>query len=113
MLRESAATEAQKTGSQDLAELGQALLGAQQVGVERVGARKASIETVRGCAGVLVHPAVVHLFYVISSVPGPVVPALRAIQPLTVSGSLSNSRAISSSERPSACRRTASAWRLR
>ena len=97
----------------DLRDLGQALVGGHQVGRQGVGAGKAMIELVNAGTGVRDHPAAARLRYSAPFWGDPPGPPLRSIQPRTVSGSLSSSRAMSSSGRPSACRRAASAWRLR
>ena len=91
--------QAQESGSEDLTEFLETLLCAHQVGVEWIGAREAIGALVETDAEVIVQPASVHLSsYVTLSRPGPLGRPWRSIQPRTVSGSLSSSRAISQGE---------------
>ena len=114
-LRRSSITAAQahESSSQDLPQLSQALVGRHQIGRQSVGAGKAAIGIVKTETGLCAHLAAARSRYPVSLWGDPPEPRFCSIQPRTVSGSLSSSRAMSSSERPSPCRRTASACRLR
>ena len=101
--------QASEPCSEKVGDLGQAFLGSHEVGRQGVGAGKGAIEIVGAGTGECAHLPLPAPRYPAS----PAARALRSIQPRTVPGSLSRSRAISSSERPSPCSRTASAWRLR
>jgi hypothetical protein len=104
--------QARETGSQDLGYLAQALVGSHEIGREGITAHKALIEMVRSFAGALIHRGAVDLLLDDSGLSDQLAPS-RSIQPRTVRGSLSSSRAMSSIDCPSPCRRTALACRLR
>ena len=85
---------------------------AHQIGRQRIAARKAVVESVGSFAGALIHRGAVDLLLDDSGLSDQFAPS-RSIQPRTVRGSLSSSRAMSSIDCPSPCRRTALACRLR
>ena len=91
--------QAQEPGSQNLRDLGQALLGGHQIGRQRIGARKAVIEIVEAGMPALASTAAA-IDLALRSIRPPDQSPLRSIQPRTVSGSLSSSRAMSSSDLP-------------
>jgi hypothetical protein len=62
----SLSAQAQEPGGQDLSDLGQALLGAQQIGRYGVGACKAVIEFVASNVAVRAHPAAARSRYSVS-----------------------------------------------
>ena len=103
--------QAHESSSQDLRELGQALVGRHQIGRQGVGAGMAVVEIVDAGTGLRTHLSA-RPRYPVSFWGDPPEPRFCSIQPRTVSGSLSSSLAMSSSERPSLCRRAASACRL-
>ena len=104
--------QASETCSQKVSDFGQALLGSHQIGRQRIAARKAVVESLGSFAGALIHRGAVDLLLDDSGLSDQFAPS-RSIQPRTVRGSLSSSRAMSSIDCPSPCRCTASACRLR
>ena len=89
--------QADQARCQDLSYLGQALLGGHEVRVQGIAHRTTVIVTAGRDAGLLVHPAATAYL-----APARREACPRSIQPRTVSGSLSNRRAMSSIACPSA-----------
>ena len=101
------------TRRQDLRDLIEALGCGHETRREGVDARKGVIEIMDTETCARAHPVAARSRYSVSLWGDAPELRLRWIQPQTVSGSLSSARAMSSSDRPSPWRRTASACRLR